>query len=77
MFVVRDGKHATRVRVEPGSSDGGQVEIRSGLKAGEQVVSAGAGFLSDGDLIRIVAVSYTHLDVYKRQLLPWMTCWMP
>jgi RND family efflux transporter MFP subunit len=57
VFVVRDGKHATRVRVEPGSSDGGQVEIRSGLKAGEQVVSAGAGFLSDGDLIRIVAAS--------------------
>ncbi|HQY49844.1 MAG TPA: efflux RND transporter periplasmic adaptor subunit [Thermomonas sp.] len=57
VFVVRDGKHATRVRVEPGSSDGGQVEVRSGLKAGEQVVSAGAGFLSDGDLIRIVAAS--------------------
>ena len=57
VFVVRDGKHATRVRVEPGSSDGGQVEIHSGLKAGEQVVSAGAGFLSDGDLIRIVAAS--------------------
>ena len=25
-----------------------------------------------GDLIRARAVSYTHLDVYKRQLLQWM-----
>ena len=57
VFVVRDGKHATRVRVEPGSLEGGKVEIRSGLKAGAQVVSTGAGFLSDGDLIRIVAAS--------------------
>ena len=57
VFVVRDGKHATRVRVEPGSLEGGRVEIRSGLKAGAQVVSTGAGFLSDGDLIRIVAAS--------------------
>ena len=33
------------------------VVLAGGVKNGEQVVSAGAGFLSDGDLIRIVAAS--------------------
>src|SRR5690606_13489374 len=32
----------------------GQVEILSGIGAGERLVEQGAGFLNDGDLVRIV-----------------------
>jgi RND family efflux transporter MFP subunit len=50
-----DGKQvAHRVRVETGTAVGGQVEIRSGLKAGDAVVEQGAGFLGDGDSVRVV-----------------------
>ena len=54
VFLVKDGKHATLTRIEPGSIEADRIEVLSGLKAGDRVVSAGAGFLSDGDLIRIV-----------------------
>lgn len=33
---------------------GGRVEIKSGLKAGDRVVIAGAGYLKDGDTVRVV-----------------------
>lgn len=33
---------------------GGNVEIKNGLKAGERVVVAGAGYLKDGDRVRVV-----------------------
>jgi multidrug efflux pump subunit AcrA (membrane-fusion protein) len=31
----------------------GNVEIRSGLQPGDRVVVAGAGFLKDGDTVRV------------------------
>jgi RND family efflux transporter MFP subunit len=50
-----DGKHvAHRLRVATGARVGGQVEIVSGLKAGDAVVEQGAGFLGDGDTARVV-----------------------
>ena len=33
---------------------GGQVEVLDGVKAGDAVVEQGAGFLADGDSVRIV-----------------------
>jgi hypothetical protein len=33
----------------------GRVEVLTGLKAGENVVERGAGFLKDGDTVRVVA----------------------
>ena len=38
-----------------GGSADGQVEVLEGLKVGEDVVDQGAGFLGDGDTVRIVA----------------------
>ena len=32
----------------------GQVEILDGLQAGDRVVEQGAGFLGDGDTVRVV-----------------------
>lgn len=67
--VIRDGRSivftiaadargditsVTARSVEIGRRREAQVEILSGLDAGERVVLQGAGFLSDGDVVRIV-----------------------
>jgi RND family efflux transporter MFP subunit len=64
--VVRDGypyvfsvdarsSVARRLKVRTGERVGDVVEVLQGLKAGERVVVQGAGFLSDGDHVRVVA----------------------
>ena len=55
VFTVEGGKVARRVRVQTGTSTGGRVEIVQGLKAGTRIVEQGAGFLGDGDVVRVVA----------------------
>ncbi|UPY38833.1 efflux RND transporter periplasmic adaptor subunit [Sediminicoccus sp. KRV36] len=53
-FVLPDG--AARVvmrRLNAGARQDGMVEILEGLTAGERVVTAGAGFLVNGDLVRL------------------------
>lgn len=58
-FRVADGTHAQQVRIEVGSAQGGMLEVRSGLRAGDRVVGTGAGFLADGDRVRIVPAPET------------------
>jgi hypothetical protein len=41
-----------RRRISTGSQQGDLTEIMTGLNAGERVVRRGAGFLSDGDVVR-------------------------
>jgi RND family efflux transporter MFP subunit len=66
--VVRDGypyvftvdprsSVAHRVRVKAGERIGTVVEILDGLKPGDQVVLQGAGFLGEGDHVRVVAAA--------------------
>ena len=55
VFVTRDKQSVQRRRVRTGQTSEGRVEIIEGLKAGEQIVSEGAGFLGDGDRVRVVA----------------------
>jgi RND family efflux transporter MFP subunit len=55
VFTVDDQHIVHRLRVQVGASQGGQVEVLSGLAAGQQVVATGAGFLGDGDTVRVVA----------------------
>jgi multidrug efflux pump subunit AcrA (membrane-fusion protein) len=45
---------AQRVRVRTGERVGAWVEVLDGVKAGERVVVQGAGFLGDGDAVRVV-----------------------
>jgi len=52
VFVV-DGDVARRVRVTLGSRKPGQVEIRSGLTAGDAVVVTGQDRLSNGETVRV------------------------
>lgn len=53
LFVLKPGNTVEQRRVARGASFGGQVEITSGLAAGESVVIEGAGFLRDGDAVRV------------------------
>ena len=68
--VIRDGRSyvftvgpdtvTTRIsarQVETGRRIGGEVEILGGITAGDRVVTQGAGFLNDGDVVRISGAS--------------------
>jgi len=53
VFVVKGKQVAVRT-IETGTRDQGRVEVLSGLALGEQVVIAGAGYLKDGNQVRVV-----------------------
>lgn len=54
VYLVEDSK--TRMRfVQTGEREGQNVEITEGLKPGERVVDKGAGFLKDGDSVRVLS----------------------
>ncbi|TAK52378.1 MAG: efflux RND transporter periplasmic adaptor subunit [Gammaproteobacteria bacterium] len=57
VFVPGPEQRVARRQVETGATVGTEVEILSGLKPGEQVVDRGAGFLKDGDRVRVVAAA--------------------
>lgn len=54
VFLVGDDNRVTQAKVQVGRRNGDQVEVISGLDAGARVVAAGAGFLADGDTVRVV-----------------------
>jgi HlyD family secretion protein len=57
-FVLpEDSDQVTLRPVRTGERRGGVVEILEGLQAGDRVVAAGAGFLSDGDRVRVAPAS--------------------
>jgi HlyD family secretion protein len=63
--VVRDGfsyvsrvgadNRVTQVKVQTGRVVGDQIEIQNGVKVDDKLVSSGGGFLSEGDLVKVVA----------------------
>jgi RND family efflux transporter MFP subunit len=55
VFVVGTDSKVVARDVETGSRKHGRVVITSGLSEGDNVVIAGAGFLSDGNLVRVAA----------------------
>jgi RND family efflux transporter MFP subunit len=55
VFTVNDKGRVSRLRVRIGASQDDQVEVLEGLRAGQAVVATGAGFLGEGDTVRIVA----------------------
>lgn len=54
VYSVDAQSRAVRHRVELGASVEGQREVRSGIKAEQQLVERGAGFIGAGDLLRVV-----------------------
>jgi RND family efflux transporter MFP subunit len=53
-YVVDAQNRARERRIDTGTTAGADIEVREGLSSGERVVARGAGFLSDGDLVRVV-----------------------
>lgn len=54
VFVVEDNA-ACYVEIGTGLTGSGVTEVTSGLKGGEQLVTVGQAYLSDGDAVRIVS----------------------
>jgi HlyD family secretion protein len=54
VFVLNPDNRVSQVKVETGRLVGEQVEVLSGLKPDARIVINGAGFLNDGDLVRVV-----------------------
>ncbi|MCC6201664.1 MAG: efflux RND transporter periplasmic adaptor subunit [Gammaproteobacteria bacterium] len=57
LFVVAPGQNPAPVAARPiatGRRSGDEVEVVSGVEDGAQVVVQGAGFLNDGDVVRII-----------------------
>ena len=65
-LVVRDGfsylyrvnpdNRVSQIKVQTGRMVGDRVEVLTPMDAGARLVAAGAGFLNDGDLVRVVAM---------------------
>ena len=54
VFRLEAAERVAQVKVLPGRRLGGRVEIVSGLTPDMRVVEDGAGFLADGDLVKVV-----------------------
>jgi len=54
VFVVGSDNKAAQRKVETGRRAGDRVEVLQGLQADEAVAVQGAGFLNEGDLVKIV-----------------------
>ena len=55
LYVVRDGK-SVRVSIKTGYSNGDIIEVVSGLKAGDKVITAGKVAVRDGALVTVIAI---------------------
>jgi RND family efflux transporter MFP subunit len=54
LFVLQPDNRVRQLKVQTGRRVGERVEITNALPEGAQVVVQGAGFLNDGDLVRVV-----------------------
>lgn len=56
VFAIRSGK-AARVPVKLGYTDGAWAEVRTGLKPGDQVVTAGKVALREGSVVQVISAN--------------------
>ncbi|MFY7940870.1 MAG: efflux RND transporter periplasmic adaptor subunit [Burkholderiaceae bacterium] len=54
VYTVAENNKVSQVKVQAGRRVGDRVEITGGLNAKDRVVAAGAGFLGDGDTVKVV-----------------------
>ncbi|MGJ7603641.1 efflux RND transporter periplasmic adaptor subunit [Variovorax sp. LT1R20] len=57
VFVLQPDNRVSQLKVQIGRRLNDRIEITSALPEGSQVVVQGAGFLNDGDLVRVVAAT--------------------
>ena len=62
-FAVGADNHVSLRLLETGTRQDGWVEVRAGLDRGDRIVVAGAGFLNDGDIVRIDSAAVTGSSV--------------
>ncbi len=54
VYRLGDDNRVARLKVQIGRQAGEQIEITSAIDANTRLVASGAGFLNDGDLVRVV-----------------------
>jgi RND family efflux transporter MFP subunit len=54
VYKLGDDNRVSRIKVQTGRQAGDQVEITSAFDANTRLVATGAGFLNEGDLVRVV-----------------------
>lgn len=54
VFIVQSDRTVRRQMIQTGSIQGERIEVIGGLEAGANIVTSGAGFLKDGDLVNVV-----------------------
>jgi RND family efflux transporter MFP subunit len=70
VFTVETGDVVRRLRVRTGAVVDGHVEIIEGLKPGARVVEQGAGFLGEGDKVRVVSATTAKTTAAKPATTP-------
>lgn len=55
VFRLEDKDRVAQIKVATGRRAGSQIEISGGLEPSARVVASGAGFLADGDIVRVVS----------------------
>lgn len=55
VFQLEAGSRVAQTKVSVGRRSGDRIEITGGLEANAHVVATGAGFLADGDVVRVAA----------------------
>jgi len=54
VFIVQSDKTVRRQMIQTGTIQGESIEVLGGLEPGANIVTSGAGFLKDGDLVNVV-----------------------
>ena len=57
VYRIEPDSRVTQVKVQTGRLAGDRLEITGGLAADARIVASGAGFLNDGDLVRVAATA--------------------
>jgi multidrug efflux pump subunit AcrA (membrane-fusion protein) len=53
VYVLRPDNTVERRRIETAGVRDSEIEVTSGIEAGDMIVGKGAGFLKDGDLVNV------------------------
>lgn len=54
VFIVQSDRTVRRQMIQTGTIQGELIEVTGGLEPGANIVTSGAGFLKDGDLVNVV-----------------------
>ncbi|HEY0962562.1 MAG TPA: efflux RND transporter periplasmic adaptor subunit [Pseudomonadales bacterium] len=54
VFIIQSDRTVRRQMIQTGTIQGDNIEVLGGLEPGANIVTSGAGFLKDGDLVNVV-----------------------